>query len=166
MKKYYSVSMTLKNMPTKDEVISVDGRYVIENEEELSFIVEQLAAESGKFVDDYDVHYERCTLQNFIAYEENAMRTMISRDYLRRNKKDYEYLPAREYLDALHHIEDDLYYEILIEENKLRRIDTIVRRRIDISKITLTQYDELKMSLLKAKDSEEFESLLGQYPSK
>ena len=117
MKKYYVVNMVLKDTQAKDESFSIGGRYIVNDEDELQAIAIQLATDFGKDVSDFDIHYEVSSLAEFINAEESIMRTAITDEYLKRNSEKYPFLPAREYLDLLHHIEDNLYYEILLEEN-------------------------------------------------
>ena len=162
MKKYYIVKMVHKNQTNDEEFILV-GRYVISNEEELKILSEKLAASQERESNDFDIHFEETNLTEFISYEEDELRRIISQKYLNRHKEKYSFLPAKEYLNTLQHIEDELYWEILSEENKLLRIDKIIRRKINFNKITLKQYDDLRHALLDAKDSQEFDDLLQKY---
>lgn len=166
MKKYYTVNMLLKNKPTDFEEYYISGRYVVESEKELDDIVKKLAISDGKIVNDFDVHCEESTLQEFIKIEEDTLKTKISKDYLERNKEKFKYLPAKQYLDILRHLDDELYYDILLEENKLSRIDRIIRKAVDISKISLEEFDKLKLSLFNVKDNQEFDELLKKQPLK
>ena len=165
MKKYYFVTMVLKNTSTAEDEMTLDGRYVVEDENELDGIAENLATSYGKTKEDFDVHYEKSTVQDFIKDEEDHLKDFIIKDFLNRNDK-YERLPAKEYLNVLRHIDDDLYYDVLREENKLKRMQKIVRKSIDLKTITVADYDALTIALLHAKDNDELIALLQQYKTK
>ena len=162
MKKYYIVKMIHKNQTNDEEYILV-GRYIITNEKELKALSEKLAASQEKESNDFDIHFEETNLTEFIKYEEDELRRLISQKYLSRHKEKYSFLPAKEYLNTLKHIEDELYWEILSEETKLLRIDKIIHRKMNLDTITLKQYDDLKLALLNAKDSQEFDNLLQKF---
>ena len=166
MKKYYTITMILKNPSTDDDEFTLSGKYVIEEERELDEKAKDLAQSYGKEKDDFNVYYEKSTIQEFIKDEEDNLKNQIINDFLNRNKKKYDRLPVKEYINILRHVDEDLYYEILREENKYRRIDRIINKAIDAKTITLAEYYELKLALFNAKDNTEMMALLQEHKAK
>lgn len=157
MKRYFIITMTLKAPRSMEEELTISGRYIVEKEEELDAHAGEMADGFHKTKDDFEVSYKETSLQEFIKAEEDDLRRYISRAYLDRNQKKYPYLPAKEYLDILNHLEEEVYYKILLQENALRRIDRFIRRKIGSKKLSLAEYDALRLSLLYAKTEEDFE---------
>jgi len=159
MKRYFIITMTLKAR-TMEEELTISGRYIVEKEEELDVLADEMAAGFHKTKDDFEVNYKETDLQEFIKAEEDDLRRSISRAYLDRNQKKYPYLPAREYLDILNHLEEEVYYKILLEENALRRVDRVIRKRVGSKRLSIDEYDALRFCLLNAGDEEAFEKAL------
>ena len=156
MKRYFIITMTMKARTTEEE-LSISRRFIVDKEEELDALADEIADEFHKAKEDLEVSYKETSLQEFIKAEEDDLRRSISRAYLDRNQKKYPYLPAREYLDILNHLEEEVYYKILLEENALRRVDRVIRKRIGSKRLTFAEYDALRNSLLNAEDEEAFE---------
>ena len=157
MKRYFIITMTLKAPRSMEEELTISGRYIVEKEEELDAHADEMAEGFHKTKDDFEVSYKETSLQEFIKAEEDDLRRYISRAYLDRNQKKYPYLPAKEYLDILNHLEEEVYYNILLQENALRRIDRLIRRKKGSKKLSLAEYDVLRLTLLNAKDEETIE---------
>ena len=166
MKKYFLITMILKNPSTADDEFTITGKYVVEDEKELDNIANDIAKSYDKKMADFDVYYEKSTIQEFIKDEENNLKNQIINDFLSRNKEKYEKLSIREYVNIIRHVDEDLYYEILREENKLNRMDRIIRKEIDTKGITLAEYDDLKTALCNAKNNDEMIALLQEHKSK
>lgn len=163
MKKYYSITMILKNTSTEDDEFTLSGKYIVADENELDSLAKDLAESYDKHKEDFDVYYEKSTVQEFIKEEEENFKNQIINEFLKRNKEKYEKLTVREYVNILRHIDEELYYEILREENKLRRMQKIVHKRIDLKSISAADYDALIVALLYAKDNNEMIALLSKY---
>ena len=166
MKKYYKVTMTKKFKLVDEDYFTINGKYIVNNIDELKKNIEEIARNEGRTVDDYEITYEESTIEEFIKSEEDTLKRSLINKYIDRHDDKYGNLTVRQYNQLRRCLDDDLYFEILREEKRIERLDSLIRRRVDVNKITLSEYDDLLKALLQVNSKEEFDELIKKYEAK
>ena len=101
------------------------------------------------------------SVEERIEREEKEIFDNIKREYLLNNYGD---CTIREYSKVQKQIEADkeMYYDALVEHNKLMRFKRRLMRSVDKDVITVNQLDKMIIALCEAKTEEEFNTILAK----
>ena len=101
------------------------------------------------------------SVEERIEREEKEIFDNIKREYLLNHYGDRS---IREYSKAQKQIEADkeMYYDALVEHNKLMRFKRRLMRSVDKDVITVNQLDKMMIALCEAKTEEEFNTILAK----
>lgn len=117
-------------------------------------------------LDDKDevTELREISVEERIEREEKEIFDNIKREYLLNHYGDCS---IREYSKAQKQIEADkeMYYDALVEHNKLMRFKRRLMRSVDKEVITVNQLDKMMIALCEAKTEEEFNTILAKAKS-
>lgn len=101
------------------------------------------------------------SVEEKIEREEKEIFDNIKREYLLNHYGD---CTIREYSKVQKQIEADkeMYYDALVEHNKLMRFKRRLMRSVDKDVITVNQLDKMIIALCEAKTEEEFNTILAK----
>lgn len=101
------------------------------------------------------------SVEERIEREEKEIFDNIKREYLLNHYGD---CTIREYFKVQKQIEADkeMYYDALVEHNKLMRFKRRLMRSVDKDVITVNQLDKMIIALCEAKTEEEFNTILAK----
>ena len=101
------------------------------------------------------------SVEERIEREEKEIFDNIKREYLLNHYGD---CTIREYSKVQKQIEADkeMYYDALVEHNKLMRFKRRLMRSVDKDVITVNQLDKMIIALCEAKTEEEFNTILAK----
>lgn len=101
------------------------------------------------------------SVEERIEREEKEIFDNIKREYLLNHYGD---CTIREYSKVQKQIEADkeMYYDALVEHNKLMRFKRRLMRSVDKDVITVNQLDKIIIALCEAKTEEEFNTILAK----
>lgn len=117
-------------------------------------------AEDYKITKDYEVDIQETSIDEMIECEKEELLSKIQKDYIFR-KYNRDTITIRGFAGIQSELKKDKekIYEMLKDENRYIRICELVKKKIDKSKITLLEFEQIVLGLYNAKTSEEFEKI-------
>ena len=139
-----------------EEYVNVDSRQ--EAEERIPQI-----AKDYKIPKEYDVDIQETSIDEMIECEKEELWTKIRNHYIFRNY-NRDTITIRQYADIQRELRKDKekIYEMLQDESRYIRICELVKKKIDKSKITVSEFEQIVLALYNAKSTEECEKIFKE----
>ena len=120
-------------------------------------------AEDYEITQDYEVDIQETSIDEMIECEKEELWSKIRNHYIHR-KYDMDTITIRQFADVQKELKKDKekIYELLKEEGKYIRICEFVKKKIDISKVTISEFEQIVLDLYNAKTNEEYEKILKE----
>ncbi len=136
-----------------EEYVNVNTR--LEAEERIPQI-----AKDYEIPKEYDFDIQETSIDEMIECEKEELWSKIRNDYIFR-KYNRDTITIRQYSDIQRELKKDeeKLYEMLKDENKYIRICELVKKKIDSSKITVSELEQIVLALYNAKSNEECEKI-------
>lgn len=167
MRKYYKIDMQLKNSQNDmEDACSLGGNFIIDEKNSIEQIVVDIAAEEGRTVDAFEVSFHEYSLQDFIDEELSLMKSRIKKAFFQRLYGYLGKLTVIEYGQLMKNFDEEHYYEALLEENRLHRLDKVLRKRTNPANITLAEYECALFEMIKANTNEELNAVINNLDKK
>ena len=120
-------------------------------------------AEDYEITQDYEVDIQETSIDEMIECEKEELWSKICNHYIHR-KYDMDTITIRQFADVQKELKKDKekIYEMLKDEGKYIRICEFVKKKIDISKVTISEFEQIVLELYNAKTNEECEKILKE----
>lgn len=121
------------------------------NREEVKKYIPQIVKNYEK-TQDYQIEIQETSIDEMIECEKEELWSQIQDHYLNR-KYDMNTITIRRYFNAKRELKKDKakLYEMLKDESRYLRICEHVKKKIDKSKVTLLEFEEIVLYLYNAK---------------
>jgi hypothetical protein len=112
---------------------------------------------------DYEVDIQETSIDEMIECEKEELWSKIRNHYIHR-KYDMDTITIRQFADVQKELKKDKekIYEMLKDEGKYIRICEFVKKKIDISKVTISEFEQIVLELYNAKTNEECEKIFKE----
>ncbi len=142
-------------------IIKADSKENITQEQ----IFVECAFPKDKDLSEYEIYFDEVSVEELIKEEELHRKKRLMNHYIR--ERVSENLPIREYNKQAREFDFtknlDAYYEALCEENRMDNIERILRKRYDLSKVSVLEFDKAVMALFKSTTAEECDEILAKF---
>ena len=110
---------------------------------------------------EYNVDIQETSIDEMIECEKEELWTKIRNHYIFRNY-NRDTITIRQYADIQRELKNDKekIYEMLKDESRYIRICELVKKKMDMSKITVLEFEQIVLALYNAKTSAECENIL------
>ena len=137
-----------------EEYINVNSRQ--EAEERIPQI-----AKDCEITQDYEVDIQETSIDEMIECEKEELWSKIRNHYMYLNY-DMDTITIRQFADVQKELKKDKekIYEMLKDEGRYIRICELVKKKIDKSKVTISEFEQIVLELYNAKTNEECEKIL------
>ena len=139
-----------------EEYVNVNSRQ--EAEERIPQI-----AKDYKIPKEYDVDIQETSIDEMIECEKEDLWSKIRNHYMYR-KYDMNTITIRQFADVQKELKKDKekIYEMLKDEGRYIRICDLVKKKIDKSKVTISEFEQIVLELYNAKTNEECEKIFKE----
>ena len=139
-----------------EEYINVNSRQ--EAEERIPQI-----AKDYEISQNYEVDIQETSIDEMIECEKEELWSKIRNHYMYR-KYDMDTITIRQFADVQKELKKDKekIYEMLKDEGRYIRIYELVKMRIDKSKVTVSEFEQIVLDLYNAKTNEECEKIFKE----
>ena len=112
---------------------------------------------------DYEVDIQETSIDEMIECEKEELWSKIRNHYMYR-KYDMDTITIRQFADVQKELKKDKekIYEMLKDEGRYIRICELVKKRIDKSKVTVSEFEQIVLDLYNAKTNEECEKIFKE----
>jgi hypothetical protein len=134
----------------------------VDNREEAERKVPQVA-EDYEITQDYEVDIQETSIDEMIECEKEELWSKIRNNYMYR-KYDMDTITIRQFADVQKELKKDKekIYEMLKDEGRYIRICELVKKKIDKSKVTISEFEQIVLELYNAKTNEECEKIFKE----
>ena len=124
-------------------------------------------AKDYKIPKEYDVDIQETSIDEMIECEKEELWSKIRNHYMYR-KYDMDTITIRQFADVQKELKKDKekIYEMLKDESRYIRIFELVKKKIDKSKVTISEFEQIVLDLYNAKTNEESEKIFKEKISK
>ena len=139
-----------------EEYINVNSRQ--EAEERIPQIAKDYEISQG-----YEVDIQETSIDEMIECEKEELWSKIRNQYMYR-KYDMETITIRQFANVQKELkkDKDKIYEMLKDEGRYIRICELVKKKIDKSKVTILEFEQIVLELYNAKTNEECEKIFKE----
>ena len=139
-----------------EEYVNVNSR------QEAEELIPQIAKDY-EIPQDYEVEIQETSIDEMIECEKEELWSKIRNDYMYR-KYDMDTITIRQFADMQKELKKDKekIYEMLKAESRYIRICELVKKRIDKSKVTVSEFEQIVLDLYNAKTNEECEKIFKE----
>ena len=139
-----------------EEHINVNSRQ--EAEERIPQIAKDYEISQG-----YEVDIQETSIDEMIECEKEDLWSKIRNQYMHR-KYDMETITIRQFANVQKELKKDKekIYEMLKDEGRYIRICDLVKKKIDKSKVTILEFEQIVLELYNAKTNEECEKIFKE----
>ena len=157
---YYKIRLSFDH--DGDGCAWVEEYVNVENLEEAEKRVPQIAKDY-KITKEYDVDIQETSIDQMIECEKEEFWSKIRNDYMYR-KYDMDTITIRQFDDVQKELKKDKekIYEMLKDEGRYIRICELVKKKIDKSKVTILEFEQIVLELYNAKTNEECEKIFKE----
>ena len=157
---YYKIRLSFDH--DEDGCAWVEEYVNVENLEEAEKRVPQIAKDY-KSPKEYDVDIQETSIDEMIECEKEELWSKIRNHYMYR-KYDMNTITIRQFADVQKELKKDKekIYEMLKAESRYIRICELVKKRIDKSKVTVSEFEQIVLDLQNAKTNEECEKIFKE----
>ena len=112
---------------------------------------------------EYNVDIQETSIDEMIECEKEELWTKIRNHYIFRNY-NREAITIRQYADIQRELNKDKekIYEMLQDESRYIRICELVKKKMDMSKVTVLEFEQIVLALYNAKSNEECEKIFKE----
>ena len=120
-------------------------------------------AKDYEITQDYEVDIQETSIDEMIECEKEELWSKIRNHYMYR-KYDMDTITIRQFADVQKELKKDKekIYEMLKDEGRYIRIFELVKKRIDKSKVTVSEFEQIVLELYNAKTNEECEKIFKE----
>ena len=112
---------------------------------------------------EYDVDIQETSIDEMIECKKEELWAKILNDYIFR-KYNRDKIAIRQHVDIQRELKNskEKLYEMLEDESRYIRICELVKKKIDSSKITVFDFEQIVLALYNAKSNEECEKIFKE----
>lgn len=157
--KYYNIKLVPKNTQLR-EFDSVGMLSVVDNDEAL--LKDKLSCiDSGESLDDYEDMTTEITVNEATAeLEKRIVRLRVDR-YLKVDRGE-DTVSVKEYAKILREgLPPEDYFSALWTETRMRYLDKVLRKKYDMTLITISAYDNIIERLFNASSEQECDTIVS-----
>jgi hypothetical protein len=120
-------------------------------------------AKDYEITQDYEVDIQETSIDKMIECEKEELWYKIRNHYIHR-KYDMDTITIRQFADVQRELKKDKEktYEMLKDEGRYIRICELVKKKIDKSKVTVSEFEQIVLDLYNAKTNEECEKIFKE----
>ena len=157
---YYKIRLSFDH--DGDGCAWVEEYVNVENLEEAEKRVPQIAKDY-EISQDYEVDIQETSIDEMIECEKEELWSQIRNHYMYR-KYDMDTITIRQFADVQKELKKDeeKIYEMLKDENRYIRICDLVKKKIDKSKVSISEFEQIVLELYNAKSNEECEKIFKE----
>ena len=157
---YYKIKLVFDH--DGDGCAWVEEYVNVENLEEAEKRVPQIAKDY-KIPKEYDVDIQETSIDEMIECEKEKLWSKIRNHYMYR-KYDMDMITIRQFAEVQKELKKnkDKIYEMLKDEGRYIRICELVKKKIDKSKVTILEFEQIVLELYNAKTNEECEKIFKE----
>lgn len=157
---YYKIRLSFDH--DEDGCAWVEEYVNVENLEEAEKRIPQIAKDH-KISKEYDADIQETSIDEMIESEKEELWSKIRNHYMYR-KYDMDTITIRQFADVQKELKKDKekIYEMLKDESRYIRICELVKKRIDKSKVTVSEFEQIVLDLYNAKTNEECEKIFKE----
>ena len=139
-----------------EECVNVNSR------QEAEECIPQIAKDY-EITQGYEVDLQETSIDEMIECEKEELWSQIRNHYMCR-KYDMDTITIRQFADVQKGLKKDKekIYEMLKDEGRYIRICELVKKRIDKSKVTVSEFEQIVLDLYNAKTNEECEKIFKE----
>ena len=157
---YYKIRLSFDH--DGDGCAWVEEYVNVENLEEAEKRVPQIAKDY-EISQNYEVDIQETSIDEMIECEKEELWSKIRNQYMYR-KYDMDTITICQFANGQKELKKDKekIYEMLKEEGRYIRICELVKKRIDKSKVTVSEFEQIVLDLYNAKTNEECEKIFKE----
>ena len=123
----------------------------------------QQVAEDYEITQDYEIDIQETSIDEMIECEKEELWSKIRNHYIHR-KYDMDTITIRQFADVQKELKKDKekIYEMLRDEGRYIGICELVKKKIDKSKTTFLEFEQIVLDLYNAKTNEECEKIFKE----
>ena len=112
---------------------------------------------------EYEIDIQETSIDEMIECEKEELWSKIRNNYIFR-KHNRDTITIRQYTNIQRELKNNKenLYEMLKDESRYVRICELVKKKIDSSKITVSEFEQIVLALYNAKSNEECEKILEE----
>ena len=157
---YYKIRLSFDH--DEDGCAWVEEYVNVNNLEEAEKRIPQIAKDY-EITQDYQVDIQETSIDEMIECEKEELWSKIRNQYMYR-KYDMETITIRQFANVEKELkkDKDKIYEMLKDESRYIRICDLVKKKIDKSKVTILEFEQIVLELYNAKTNEECEKIFKE----
>ena len=157
---YYKIRLSFDH--DEDGCAWVEEYVNVNNLEEAEKRIPQIAKDY-EITQDYQVDIQETSIDEMIECEKEELWSKIRNQYMYR-KYDMETITIRQFANVQKELkkDKDKIYEMLKDESRYIRICELVKKKIDKSKVTILEFEQIVLELYNAKTNEECEKIFKE----
>lgn len=157
---YYKIRLSFDH--DEDGCAWVEEYVNVNNLEEAEKRIPQIAKDY-EITQDYQVDIQETSIDEMIECEKEELWSKIRNQYMYR-KYDMETITIRQFANVEKELkkDKDKIYEMLKDESRYIRICELVKKKIDKSKVTILEFEQIVLELYNAKTNEECEKIFKE----
>ena len=157
---YYKIRLSFDH--DEDGCAWVEEYVNVNNLEEAEKRIPQIAKDY-EITQDYEVDIQETSIDEMIECEKEELWSKIRNHYMYR-KYDMDTITIRQFANVQKELKKDKekIYEMLKDEGRYIRICELVKKRIDKSKVTVSEFEQIVLDLYNAKTNEECEKIFKE----
>ena len=157
---YYKIRLSFDH--DEDGCAWVEEYVNVNNLEEAEKRIPQIAKDY-EITQDYQVDIQETSIDEMIECEKEELWSKIRNHYMYR-KYDMDTITIRQFAYVQKELKKDKekIYEMLKDDGKYIRICEFVKKNIDISKVTISEFEQIVLELYNAKTNEECEKIFKE----
>lgn len=157
---YYKIRLSFDQ--DEDGCAWVEAYINVNSRQEAEERIPQIAKDY-EITQDYEVDIQETSIDKMIECEKEELWSPIRNHYMYR-KYDMETITIRQFADVQKELKKDKekIYEMLKDEGRYIRICELVKKKIDKSKVTILEFEQIVLELYNAKTNEECEKIFKE----
>lgn len=157
---YYKIRLSFDH--DEDGCAWVEEYVNVNSRQEAEKCIPQIAKDY-EIPKEYDVDIQETSIDEMIECEEEELWYKIRNHYMYR-KYDMDTITIRQFANVQKELKKDKekIYEMLKDEGRYIRICELVKKRIDKSKVTVSEFEQIVLDLYNAKTNEECEKIFKE----
>ena len=161
---YYKIRLSFDH--DEDGCAWVEECVNVKSRQEAEGRIPQIAKDY-EITQDYEVDIQETSLDEMVECEKEELWSKIRNHYIFR-KYNPATITIRQFADEQKELKRDKekLYEMLKDEGRYIRICELVKKRIDKSKVTISEFEQIVLDLYNAKTNEESEKIFKEKISK
>ncbi|MBO5866962.1 MAG: hypothetical protein J6Q55_02790 [Clostridia bacterium] len=156
---YYNIKLIYD---LEDGTCWIEENVKVNSRQEAEEIVPQMV-KNEEITGEYKVELTETTIDEMIEKEEKSILLGVRRKYIS-SSYDMDSLTVRQWAKISRELDEDKekYYKALTEYDRYDSICRLVKKKADMSKMTVAEYDQIVLELYRAKTKEECEKIFRE----